>query len=272
MEKIKHLFLLLLIIIAFFIPGMSKEKEYYEIYFYLNNYSTYPGEEIPVSLQGYYYYLSKNSDFTEKVTFKIYKLPPDLTHDKYEDYCKKNKPVREFKKDITMKKSGEYWYGYETFKIPPMEIGSYYIIASTEKAKYGYEVHVGKLGLSAKSSKDNIIIFLQDKKTGNLLSNIDVSLHINKETKKYKTDKNGFVNVNIKELENAKPGDNLKIIAERDNDRVELNISLPGQEAFLKGYIYTDRPVYRPDQKVYFKGTMRLGKRDTNPEIMQSLS
>jgi uncharacterized protein YfaS (alpha-2-macroglobulin family) len=58
----------------------------------------------------------------------------------------------------------------------------------------------------------------------------------------------------------AKDGDNFAI-----SDLDSFYFGADGEEAadrHLTSYIYTDRPVYRPDQKVYFKGILRRRTKD----------
>ncbi|MEQ8222312.1 MAG: MG2 domain-containing protein [Candidatus Eremiobacterota bacterium] len=259
MRKIFCLFFIILTAGILFTAGLAEDKESYYVSHYFTSNLHYPGEKIPLSLSLYSYNLRKKGNFNEDVNIKIYKIPADLSSDKYDAFIAKEKPVEELDETVNMESySSSYWSCYHSLALPSLSSGNYFIICSTDNAKSSGSFRVSHIAMSAKSSKEFILLFVQDHKTGNLLENVDISVYLTGETKKIKTDKEGRAILYYRDLK-ASP-DNIKIIAFKGDDTAEINMSPFAEASTFKGYIYTDRPVYRPAQKVNFKGILRMEK------------
>ncbi|OQA18558.1 MAG: MG2 domain protein [bacterium ADurb.Bin363] len=258
----------LLFLLLFFLLSTAgfADKESYYLSFYCNSYFLYPGEKIPVNVSLYYYNLKnlkKTGDLTENINFKIYKIPSDLTADKYKDYTVQNAPVKEISKTVTINNNNNnYWEGYLNTELPELTSGIYYIVGSTPKTSYKATIRVSKIGMSAKMSTESIIFFVQDRKTGQPIDKAEVNLFLPQEVKKFKTDKEGLINIHIQELGDIKDSDRLRAVVHKGEDTGAINLSIRVEEEIFKGYIYTDRPVYRPSQKVIFKGILRVQKKN----------
>ncbi|MEQ8188773.1 MAG: MG2 domain-containing protein [Candidatus Eremiobacterota bacterium] len=117
------------------------------------------------------------------------------------------------------------------------------------------------LGIIIKASGKDLLLFVQDRMKGKPLSN--VNLEIDTRYEQVTTDENGMVL--IKDIEKLRSfGRECEIIA-RWGDRKEgtLTFDIPTEQKLLEGYIYTDRPVYRPGQKVNFKSIIRTRTGDS---------
>jgi len=257
------LFLLFILLSFLFVPGFAENEEEYYMGFSVYGYDTYSGNAIPVGFSLYYYYLDRVGNFTEDLTVEIYKLPSDLPANRYEDYYKKNEPVEKIEKEISMETyDNTYWYSYTDFELPPLDSGNYCAVARTDKIEYPFPFRISKIAMLAKTSRDGMVLFVQDKKSGKALDGVDVKLFLGEKKREFKTDKDGIVKLYFQDFKELKTGDSFTVIAISGEDTAEVNLTVPGEKKFFKGYIYTDRPVYRPDQKVNFKGILRMEKGD----------
>ena len=258
--KKKLILLFLLFCIVFIIPGLAEDEEEYYMSFYVDNYSSYPGDNIYANLSVNYYYIDEDGNFSEDVDVEIYKLPKDLTSD-YEEYVKEHKPDKEISKEITMETwDNTYWYGYLDFELSSLKSGNYYAVARTDKVTYSTSFRISKVGMSLRPSKEGFILFVQDKKSGKALENIDVTLYMGDKTKKFKTDADGIVRIHVQDYKELEVGNSYRVLAVMGEDSAEISFTIPGEQEYFKGYIYTDRPIYRPEQEVNFKAILRMEK------------
>lgn len=257
----KKLAVLMLLIVLIILPGFAQETSYY-VSFYPNVNLYYPGDKIQVYLNIYYYYLDIKGDFQEDISFDIYKMPDDLAPDKYQEYASRNYPVDTLNKTITLKDYGyDYWQCYDPVDLPGMESGIYYITLTTPHGNYSTTVRVSSLSLTSKITKESILLFVQDRKTGKTIENADISISLSQEVKKFKTDKEGFLKLYLQDL-HLEGNNSCRIVALSGKNSAEVTVSVPLEQELFKGYIYTDRPVYRPEQDVHFKGILRTEKGD----------
>jgi len=131
-----------------------------------------------------------------------------------------------------------------------------------------------------------MLVFAVDRKSGEPREGVQVEISRNKKTVgKGTTDKNGLLKTRVEAPKSEQPADteeadpeaeaetasNSYLVMARHHDHFALSDLQPyyfgqygggeegGEEGGegLTGYIYTDRPVYRPAQKVFFKGILR---------------
>ena len=124
-----------------------------------------------------------------------------------------------------------------------------------------------------------MLVYTVDRKSGVPRAGVDVEILRSKKTlAKGKTDRGGILKTRIESspggAQNADPeASEGRLVMARDHDEFaisDLSSIYFGEEvgeddgegegfnaSALTGYIYTDRPVYRPAQKVYFKGILR---------------
>lgn len=265
MKKPFYLFIVLLITGLFLNSVLAQDRETRTIRYYFSSNYNYPGEPINVQINLDYHSLKIKENFQEEIKVKIYKLPADLSSDKYEKYSSENFPVRELKKIVNMEASPyppNWWIGSITIALPALTSGNYYIICSSPEAKCAGSFRVNKIGLSVKTSKDFFLVFVQDYKTGSHVENAEVKFYLPEDIKTFNTDKDGLVKVYYKDLQGIKKA-KLKVIATSGEDSAEVTLDpsfFYSEVNISKGYIYTDRPVYRPSQTVNFKGIFRIQK------------
>ena len=175
-------------------------------------------------------------------------------------------PIKNWKKRVV--------YGFNDYARTPLKInkklpsGSYLLKVEgksnidNKKREDIYWFAVSDLGIITKHDPSRVLIRAVNLVT--LKSYEDVKLTIyDRSTGKYEilgnltTDKDGLAEYHFKES-NLKNHDYLLITA-RKGDSVALNSSYTwfSPEEKYKVYVYTDRPIYRPDQTVYFKGIVR---------------
>jgi len=215
----------------------------------------YPGESI--SLKGYISRSGIQSDYDENLHVKIYKIPAALTADKYKDYSLRNLPVEEISKPVKMTcQNNRYAGGEFSLTLPGLSSGVYYAVASTAHDSISSSTRISAIALTAKISKDMLLLSLQDRKNSSPLKG-DIKLFLDKEQRNYSTDKNGILNINLKGF---KSGAHCRILAVYNDDTCEINLKLPDGRPNFMAYIYTDRPFYRASEKVFFKGILRNEK------------
>lgn len=134
-----------------------------------------------------------------------------------------------------------------------------YLVEATDGSLRAYTiVLVSELGLITKSSPGEILAFAADRTTGAPVAGADVRVWLDKkEAAKLQSNADGLARTAIAENQYqdariiAVHGDDVALVA-------PYAYSLSSNPAEDRtGYIYTDRPVYRPTHTVYFKVILR---------------
>jgi len=167
------------------------------------------------------------------------------------------RPIKTWKEDIKYKSKYRRLYG-KRINIPPLNPGVYLLVARPEglNEKRGLFL-VTDLGIITKESSDEIIIHSVNLRDSKPLST-EIRIYSEKGLiKKGNTDRNGIwrvpaINKELKPLIFARSGNHIAMVYSGG----ESWGFGQGQRNYMV-YIYTDRPVYRPNQEVFFKGIVR---------------
>ncbi len=189
------------------------------------------------------------------------------------------KIVKEWTEQIIKTKE---WWNYQTVRADIKEAGVYLVEGrALDKVAYTMLV-ISKCGMVTKRSGTKLVAYVVDKKTGEPISDFELSFYEkNKKIGKGTTDKKGLYTLTIEKKEQATPteeegeefdweygGGNILIMGIKDGNLV---ISDPyyysyDREQGYYVYVYTERPVYRPGQDVFFKGIVR--KKDDEGQLV----
>ncbi|MDZ7288963.1 MAG: MG2 domain-containing protein [candidate division KSB1 bacterium] len=147
-------------------------------------------------------------------------------------------------------------YSYRDVEIDLKEPGTYLIEGFNEKLMAHTIVVISRLGMITKSSPNGTLVFVGNKISGEPVAGVNLRLLQNKkELATAITDKNGLANfAAIADNESS-----ILILGQKENDFV---LSDPyyygfGERRQYVVHAYTERPIYRPQQIVYFKGIVR---------------
>lgn len=147
--------------------------------------------------------------------------------------------------------------------IPDLDIGTYMILADHDPdGKQDYRdsklFFITELGMVTKRGKGTTLIHTLDLRSGKPIADVDLKLFSQEGLEgDYSTDSEGML---ILETNNESE---TGIIAKNG-----ASIALASSNFYRwfdeeeKTYVYTDRPVYRPDQEVYFKAILWKGDQD----------
>jgi alpha-2-macroglobulin len=144
----------------------------------------------------------------------------------------------------------------ETVEVPVREKGMYLVEAVRKDLRAYTLLMISDLAMITKNGRGRMVNLVVDRNTGQPVSRVPVvALTRNGETGREETNADGIAEFA------ASSGNDLRIVAMRGSD-VAVNsppgYALDAQTDQWNGYIYTDRPVYRPGHTVHFKGVMRL--------------
>ena len=160
-----------------------------------------------------------------------------------------------------------------TVQLTHMKPGIYLIEASSGKTTARALFFVTRLGIVAKTSPAGTLFYAVDLVNGKALEGTEIKAfaknpgeHAGPDFRK-ETDGNGLA-------EYGGPRQAVRIIGFRDGNPACLDLSAQPNEAgegALAGYIYTERPVYRTGQTVFFKGVVRkrVGEGYALPDLDQ---
>jgi uncharacterized protein YfaS (alpha-2-macroglobulin family) len=212
-----------------------------------------PGSVFPLNLRGLW---------VEQAKIKIYRVTDEkiLDGSVNPDYPE-NIPaaaltqIRTQTVELKKEKGTFYWRARLKMETPPP--GFYMLEALGVKARARSTFLVTRLGLVAKISSEKTLLFAADLKDGRALSDTDIRVLPSATAAiaavSGSTDASGLFH-----LKNS-PGF-VRIIAHREGQFAFLNLTgrrADEERERLKGYLYTERPAYRPGQRVYFKGIVR---------------
>jgi uncharacterized protein YfaS (alpha-2-macroglobulin family) len=153
--------------------------------------------------------------------------------------------------------SHEQWESVTT-TIPVGDRGVYLVEATDGRLRAYTIVVITDIAIITKAGQGRLMSFVVDRRSGDPIANIPAKVWIDqKEVASTPTDQQGLVDTTIKDV---KP-ENVAVLAVNGT---EFAINAPGgwnlgddPNRNLKGYTYTDRPVYRPGDTVHFKTIVR---------------
>jgi uncharacterized protein YfaS (alpha-2-macroglobulin family) len=140
-------------------------------------------------------------------------------------------------------------YIYKYVEMPKLEKGTYILEISNERKREFTMILITDIGFSYLNDGENVYVFVQNLLNSQPIKDADVCIkHGEKILKEGKTDEKGifsFKNNLEKEID---------LIVSYNQD-IALSKSYIYKRFFPEErvYIYTDRPLYRPNHKVYFK-------------------
>ena len=152
-------------------------------------------------------------------------------------------------------------YYWETENVPVQDLPKgAYLVEATDGSLRAYTILlVSELGLVTKTTEGQILTFAADRKTGAPVSGADVRVWADKKERAHlKSDTNGLAETSLPQGQYQ----DARILAVH-NDDVALvtpysyNLS-SNPDLDWTGYVYTDRPVYRPTHTVHFKVIVRM--------------
>ncbi len=140
--------------------------------------------------------------------------------------------------------------------VPVDEPGLYLVEATDGKLRAYTLVSVSTMAVMTKTQAGQSLTRVVDRSSGRGLAGVDVEFRsAKKKHGSFKTDANGFAKLT------GEDSSDVFVIATRGKDVAfdALNeyVFQQNEEKHIMAYIYTDRPIYRPGHKVYFKGILR---------------
>ncbi len=157
--------------------------------------------------------------------------------------------------------AGERWNSVNV-PVPVKEKGLYLVEAVHKQLAAYTVVMVTDIVLTSKVAGGRIYSVLADRKTGATIPGANLELIAGrKRVAEWKTSDGGMISESLPQVEEA-DSDEILLVARRGDDVAAVSIgswvTRRAATENYKGYIYTDRPVYRPGDKVHFKGIVRL--------------
>jgi alpha-2-macroglobulin len=198
------------------------------------------------------------------------------------EYKPTEKPIREWIFNSEEKNTTFYEHLQLTENDGPLETGYYLIGVTGGSLDYRTRFYQSFLftvatdNLTLKTTSTEGLAWVTGLENGTPRPNVDVTFYNEKfmEVGKTKTDKDGLAYLQVKDARYAvaNTGRDFAFTAQNWGSGISTydlgiyeNYYDPGEDIF--GYVYTDRPVYRPNQDVYFKGILRA-----NDDLHYSLS
>ncbi len=157
---------------------------------------------------------------------------------------------------------------------PPLAPGIYYLTLTSPDLYNPYELEhvmvVSTVNLTLKFSPDQAMAWVTDLQSGAPVANIPVAFYDSERSElgRMTTDENGIAILEIPQLQSLYT--TLYAVVETDDqfgyvysdlsnglDPWNFNVFGDYEPENLAIYLYTDRPIYRTDQPVYFRGVIR---------------
>ncbi len=249
--------------------GSSNNYDKSDERFYLSNYTTFsPGSEVTVnlysssrSIRAFHFRLLKieePSKFFTEIDKSALQNAFDIWGKDKEFLLKYTSLEKEWTESISPR-SG--FFRQANVSIGVITNPGIYILQALRGDLVAYcGIVVSDLGMVYKNSGNEVIAFVANAKTGKFIAGsmfffVDSGKII--ETKK--ADKDGIVSIDFKKG-NGNSSESLLLLAQANG---EIVLSDPyfyfrsGEERKLLAYIYTNQPVYRPGQEVFFKAIIR---------------
>ncbi len=198
----------------------------------------------------------------DSIQFKIYRIPPAKAANAQQlNQLQHQKPFMVIRHKLP-KITNHFQYSTEAI-LPALPSGHYAILVmpisqdtsiSPISASY---IQSSKIAFTHKAAKNDYIIHVANRETGEPVKGAIAELS----GQKFKSDKNGVIKLpHGKELRNA------IIIFGKDTLACQIYGRYTGIESEnvrVTSQLYIDRPIYRPGQKVYFKGIVSIDKHGT---------
>jgi hypothetical protein len=149
----------------------------------------------------------------------------------------------------------------ETQTVPVSSLAKgVYLVEATDGTLRAYTILiVSDLGVITKTAPGQVLAFAADRQSGVPVAGADVRVWTDKkEDARLKTDTNGLAETTLPEAQY----NDVRVVAMHGDDTAVVmpysyNLSSDPTQDWT-GYVYTDRPVYRPGDTTHFKTILRL--------------
>lgn len=212
-----------------------------------------PGSEIPVSLRGLWVRRAKVSvyaiDEARLLDGTVDPASPDTIK------IAVRKPLRE--QTINLSAQKFTYYRRATLKLKPLPPGLYLVEAEDKGTVARTSFLVTRLGLVAKASPGGTLLFAADLVTGQALDGVEIAAATVSPGVSALPVLLGRTGVDGL-LASRNTTASVRFIGRKDDSLAVFQVAaMQAGKQELKGYLYTERPAYRPGQTVYFKGVLR---------------
>ena len=157
---------------------------------------------------------------------------------------------------FTHKVQNQQRWGNETVDLDLKQRGVYLVEAVNKDLRAYTILIVSDLVMTTKTGDKGIVAFVSDRNTGEPVRGAQIySLTRDERLSSLDTDGSGIALIETPKAHT----DDLRIVARKDADCTVSALSIradPGSN--WEGYVYTDRPVYRPSHTVHFRAILRL--------------
>lgn len=173
-----------------------------------------------------------------------------------DDPAKYGQKVKSFDHRIT-KRDAEGVF-VEAIALDPLPEGFYLLRCKAGKINQSVFLNISKIGMVTKSGEKKTMCFVADLQTGQPIDNAAIGLAVDSGLKQVgMTGPDGTLNVG------RSPNDHQLLVAKKDNSIAVVDYYSRSDESTGstgRVFLYTDRPIYRPGDKVEFKGIARTLK------------
>ena len=186
------------------------------------------------------------------------------------DYINSHQAEKSFFKTLT--KKNDYLEYTTEIILEPVETGNYLIIIGTPKKNGNYSFSYNILKCNSldyfKDSKNGVENFyFRDRKSGKPISNVIIRT----DEKTYLSDVNGKFSIIQPKYDNKKKLYSYPITLIHEKDTIPTSIPYDRSNSYYsnnnydddftaKAYVYFDRAIYRPGQKMFYKGIITQEK------------
>jgi len=174
------------------------------------------------------------------------------------------KPVAELDVEITSTDSdGDFSRGVS---LPVREPGSYLVVASSGNVRAKALLLISDVALAVKQSRDRLLVWATHLNTGRPAPGSEIRVRTrDRQVAAGETDDNGLFVADLPRTPARLAADeealSYVVIARHGSSLSYVFSSFWWQDRPARCYIYTDRPIYRPSQQVFFKGILRQDRK-----------